>query len=85
MSCMKDILHNYLLCIFSMFCFSNQITVLLIMVAHVNQMTGSPHHPSVEQKGVVPGPLLLHRLDEISKSVKVWAFSFLYIAATEES
>ncbi|GLU00614.1 hypothetical protein SLE2022_179670 [Rubroshorea leprosula] len=34
------------------------------------KMTGSPHHPSVEQKGMVPGSLLLHKLDEVNKSVK---------------
>ncbi|GAV90087.1 hypothetical protein CFOL_v3_33496 [Cephalotus follicularis] len=34
------------------------------------KMTGSPHHPSVERRGLVPGELLLHKLDEVNKSVK---------------
>ncbi|KAF3441295.1 hypothetical protein FNV43_RR15208 [Rhamnella rubrinervis] len=30
----------------------------------------SPHYTSVERRGMVPGELLLHKLDEVNKSVK---------------
>lgn len=39
------------------------------------QMMGSPHRITAEQRGVVPSELLLHKLDEVSKSVKVSPFS----------
>ncbi|XP_030533467.1 uncharacterized protein LOC115743017 [Rhodamnia argentea] len=34
------------------------------------QMTGSPRHPSIEHRGIVPGELLLNKLEEVNKSVK---------------
>lgn len=34
------------------------------------QMTGSPGYPSIERRGVVPGELLLNKLEEVNKSVK---------------
>ncbi|XP_039168747.1 uncharacterized protein LOC104443475 isoform X2 [Eucalyptus grandis] len=34
------------------------------------KMTGSPGYPSIEHRGVVPGELLLNKLEEVNKSVK---------------
>lgn len=34
------------------------------------KMTGSPGYPSIERRGVVPGELLLNKLEEVNKSVK---------------
>ncbi|XP_057980468.1 uncharacterized protein LOC131166170 [Malania oleifera] len=34
------------------------------------KMTGSPRHPSMECRGLVPGDLLLHKLEEVNKSVQ---------------
>lgn len=34
------------------------------------KMAGSPRHAPVERRGMVPGQLLLNKLDEVSKSVK---------------
>ncbi|KAH7577878.1 hypothetical protein ACOSP7_001059 [Xanthoceras sorbifolium] len=34
------------------------------------KVSGSPYHASVERRGIVPSELLLHKLDEIDKSVK---------------
>ncbi|KAK6918412.1 hypothetical protein RJ641_016834 [Dillenia turbinata] len=39
-------------------------------------VTGSPHHASLERRGLVPGDLLLHKLEEVNISVKVR--NFLY-------
>ncbi|KAI3449173.1 hypothetical protein Pfo_005838 [Paulownia fortunei] len=38
------------------------------------QRIGSPHHASVEPKGVVPTNLMLHKLEEVKKSVKKLEF-----------
>ncbi|KAK9273865.1 hypothetical protein L1049_018677 [Liquidambar formosana] len=34
------------------------------------KMTGSPRYASVERRGILPGDLLLHKLEEVNKSVK---------------
>lgn len=34
------------------------------------RLTGSPHRASLEHRGFVPSDLLLHKLDEVNKSVK---------------
>lgn len=39
--------------------------------AHIMQMSASPRYASIERRGVVPGDLLLNKLDEVNKSVKV--------------
>ncbi|KAK6920169.1 hypothetical protein RJ641_016073 [Dillenia turbinata] len=35
------------------------------------KVTGSPRYASLERRGLVPGDLLLHKLEEVNKSVKV--------------
>lgn len=35
------------------------------------QLTGSPPHASPEHRGFVPSDFLLHKLDEVNKSVEV--------------
>ncbi|KAL5565562.1 hypothetical protein UlMin_028726 [Ulmus minor] len=38
------------------------------------KMTASPHHTPVERRGMVPGDLLLNKLEEVNKSVKKLEF-----------
>lgn len=42
------------------------------------QMTNSPLHASTERRGIVTGELLLNKLEEVNKSVKV-NFFFLFL------
>ncbi|KAL0412001.1 UNVERIFIED_CONTAM: hypothetical protein Slati_3789800 [Sesamum latifolium] len=35
------------------------------------RIMGSPHHPPMEPQGIVPTGLMLHKLEEVNKSVKV--------------
>ena len=48
------------------------------------QIVGSPRIASVEHRGTLPGDLLLHKLEEVNKSVKVRTFSFLHGATITE-
>ncbi|XP_031277448.1 uncharacterized protein LOC116135879 isoform X2 [Pistacia vera] len=36
----------------------------------IQETTSSPYQSSVERRGIVPGDLLLQKLDEVNKSVK---------------
>ncbi|KAK4415947.1 hypothetical protein Salat_2702100 [Sesamum alatum] len=40
------------------------------------RIMGSPHHPPMEPKGVVPTDLMLHKLEEVNKSVKKLEYLF---------
>lgn len=44
--------------------------------AHIMQMAASPRYASIERRGVVPGELLLNKIEEVNKSVKVYVFFF---------
>lgn len=38
------------------------------------QMTASPRYSPMDRRGIVPGDLLIHKLEEVNKSVKVLSF-----------
>lgn len=62
------------------------ISLCIIMIiinlfhAHFTQTAASPHYTSVERRGTLPVELLLQKLDEVNKSVKV-LFFFVLLAA----
>ncbi|KAJ6675400.1 hypothetical protein OIU85_011546 [Salix viminalis] len=41
------------------------------------KITGSPRYTSLEHRGLIQGEMLLNKLEEVSKSVKVWTVYFL--------
>ena len=40
------------------------------------QIAASPHHTPADRRGVIPGDILLDKLEEVTKSVKVRLFYF---------
>lgn len=62
-------------------CFTTFIKLICLRLrdaAYPFQITGSPRYTSLEHRGLIQGEVLLNKLEEVSKSVKVWTLYFLY-------
>lgn len=63
----KIILHHIFSFLFGVGSVSDLFTLLLSIMQTMN----SPPHSSVDNRGIVPSDLMLHKLEEVNKSVKV--------------
>jgi hypothetical protein len=63
-------------------CFTTFIKLICLRLrdaAYPFQITGSPRYTSLEHRGLIQGEVLLNKLEEVSKSVKVWTLYFLHV------
>ena len=56
-----------------------KLICLKLIDAAPSQITGSPRYTSLEHRGLIQGEMLLNKLEEVSKSVKVWTLYFLNV------